>query len=184
MATLRRSLVIYAAGACLGLLPVGRAVAQVAETSPFLPPGAAAGANGVGENAMLELRGIMTTAAGTRFCIYDPVKKSGIWSGLNERGNPFVIKSADLAHQTVTVQSEGRSLRLTLHEARVAALGPAGALGAVPPGQPADGAVAPASPADQAQRLAAVAEEVRRRRELRNQQAQQQAGGQGPAQPQ
>ena len=181
MAILRRSFIIYAAGACLGLLPAGRARAQVAETSPFLPPGAAAGANGAAESAMLELRGIMTTAAGTRFCIYDPVKKSGIWSGLNERGNPFVIKAADLAHQTVTVQSEGRSLKLTLRAARVAALGPAGAPGVMPPGQPADGAVAPASPADQAQRLAAVAEEVRRRRELRNQQAQQQAGAQRPA---
>ncbi len=180
MAILRRSFVIYAAGACLVLWPAGRAVAQVAETSPFLPAGVAAGANGGGENAMLELRGIMTTAAGTRFCIYDPVKKSGIWSGLNEHGNTFVIKSADLAHDTVVVQSEGRSLKLTLHEARIAALGPAGPPGAVAPSSP-EGAAAPASPADQAQRLAAVAEEVRRRRELRNQQAQQQAAGQRPA---
>jgi hypothetical protein len=161
------------AGACLGLLAAGRACAQVAETSPFLPPGSTSGPNGSGESAALELRGIMTTPDGTRFCIYDPVKKTGIWSGLNERGNPFVIKSADLTHATVMVQSEGHTLRLELHQARVSALAPTGAFGQM---VDAAGPVS-ASPADQAQRLAAVAEEVRRRRELRNQQAQQ--GGNG-----
>jgi hypothetical protein len=167
---LLRPFLLYSAAACLGLLGGTRVRAQVAETSPFLPAGSASGPNGVGENLALELRGIMTTPDGTRFCIYDPVKKSGIWTGLNERGHAFVVKSADLAHDTVMVQSEGHTLKLALHQARIAALGPTGSPGGVAP--PAEGAATP-SPADQAQRLAAVAEEVRRRRELRNQQAQQ-----------
>jgi hypothetical protein len=165
----RRFLVLFAI-ACLGLGP--RARAQVAETSPFLAPGAAVGPNGAAETTALELRGIMTTPEGTRFCIYDPLKKSGVWTGLNERGNPFVIKSADLARGTVTVQSQGRTLKLVLRQARISALGPTSVPGAIPP--TAEGAAL--SPADQAQRLAAVAEEVRRRRELRNQQAQPQGG--------
>src|SRR5665213_511356 len=121
---LSRRFLYYSAGACLGLLWGSRAVAQVAETSPFFPAGSASGPNGP-EGAALELRGIMTTSDGTRFCIYDPVKKSGIWSGVNERGNAFVIKSADLAHDAVMVQTEGRTLKLVLHQAKVGALGAA-----------------------------------------------------------
>jgi hypothetical protein len=172
---LRRPIPILAAVACLGLLAGACARAQVAEDSPFLPPGAAAGPNGSADSAVLELRGIMTTPDGTRFCIYDPVKKSGTWSGLNERGNAFIIKSADLPHLSVVVQSEGHTLKLVLHQARIAALGPAGAPGA--PLVTAEGAGP--SPADQAQRLQAVAEEVRRRRALREQAAQQGGTDQG-----
>jgi len=175
----RRTLLALSAGVCLGLSPGGRSVAQVAETSPFLPPGSASGPNGSADGAALELRGIMTTPDGTRFCIYDPVKKSGTWSGLNESGHSFVVKSADLPHSTVMVQSEGHTLKLALRQARIATLGPAGAPGPAP----SEGAVAQPSAADQAQRLQAVAEEVRRRRALREQAAQQQPGA-GQAAPQ
>ena len=88
-----------------------------------------------------------------------------------------MIKSADLAHQAVTVQSEGRTVRLTLHAFKMAALGAGGAPGAPggPPTAVAQGgapAAAKISPADEAARLAAVADAVRARRQMREQAAQ------------
>jgi hypothetical protein len=146
-----------------------------------MAPGGAAGPNGGADPGALELRGIMSTPEGTRYCIYDPVKKAGAWAGLNERGNTFMIKSADLAHQAVTVQSEGRTVRLTLRTFKMASLGAQGAPGAptavATPNGPAG---AKPSPADEAARLAAVADAVRARRQMREQAAQggDQAGGQ------
>jgi hypothetical protein len=157
----------------LSLLPAARARAQLVDTSPFLAPGAAAGPNGGPDSATLELRGIMSTPAGTRYCIYDPVRKAGAWVGLNERGNTFMIKSADLAHQAVTVQSEGRTLRLTLRAAKVAALGAAPGAPPVPGVSAPNAAAGPKpSPTDEAARLAAVADAVRARRQMREQAAQ------------
>ncbi len=164
------------AAAGLSLLPLARARAQLVDTSPFMAPGGA-GPNGGADPTALELRGIMSTPEGTRYCIYDPVKKAGAWAGVNERGNSFMIKNADLAHQAVTVQSEGRTVRLTLRTYKMAALGAQGAPGA--PGAPtaatAPGgapAAAKISPADEAARLAAVADAVRARRQMREQAAQ------------
>jgi hypothetical protein len=166
---------ILLAAAALSLLPAGLARAQLVDASPFLAPGASAGPNGGAENGALELRGIMSTPAGTRYCIYDPGKKVGTWVGVNERGNSFMIKSADLAHQAVTVQSEGRTLRLMLQVSKVSALGGPGVMGA-PAAQPqpngAPGVAPKPTPADEAARLAAVAEAVRARRQMREQAAQ------------
>jgi len=164
------------AAAGLSLIPLARARAQLVDTSPFMAPGGA-GPNGSADPNALELRGIMSTPEGTRFCIYDPAKKAGAWAGVNERGNSFTIKAADLAHQAVTVQSEGRTVRLTLRSYKMAALGAGGAPGA-PGAQPAavaQGGAPPAakiSPADEAARLAAVADAVRARRQMREQAAQ------------
>ena len=64
-----------AAFACVGALG-----ADLAPTSPFLPanseasPGAASGPSGP-----IELRGVMPTANGTAYCIYDTVKKKDVW---------------------------------------------------------------------------------------------------------
>ena len=165
----RGLLLVAAAG--LGLLPVSRARAQLVDASPFVAPGAAGGANGGADSGALELRGIMSTPAGTRYCIYDPAKKASTWAGLNELGNSFTIKSVDPARQAVTVQSEGRTVRLELHRAKIAALG--GAAGAIPAGAaPAATAAPKPTPADEAARLAAVAEAVRARRQMREQAAQ------------
>ena len=173
-----RGLLLLVAG--IGLLAAAPARAQLVDASPFLAPGAAGGANGGADSGALELRGIMSTPAGTRYCIFDPVKKTATWAGVDERGNPFLIKSADLAHQAVTVQSEGRITRLSLHVAKVAALGglggpgaPGGQGAAQPPAGTPNAAAAPKpTPADEAARLAAVAEAVRARRQMREQAAQ------------
>src|SRR4029077_19903607 len=69
------------AAAGLSLLPLARASAQLVDTSPFMAPGGAGPNGGTDPNA-LELRGIMSTPEGTRYCIYDPVKKAGAWAGV------------------------------------------------------------------------------------------------------
>jgi len=152
-----------------------RAGAQLADSSPFLPAGAAGGSST--DPSALELRGILIGPEGTRYDIYDPAKKFGTWSGVNEKGHDFMIRSADSdpTRGRVLVQAAGRTYPLQLKSAHASAAGPGG------PGlQAGANGAANVTPADEAQRLAAVAEEVRRRRQLRDQAAQ--GGGQPPAQ--
>jgi len=132
--------------------------------SPFLPPNVAGGAAGatVDPNAM-QLRGIMSTPQGVKYNIYDPAKKSSVWVGVNEAGNGFLIKTADLKREAVTVAANGQQTTLTLKEAKIQT--PAAN------GVPQGGAVLRPTPADEQVRLQAVADEVRRRRLLREQAA-------------
>jgi hypothetical protein len=108
----------------------------------------------------------MSTSQGVAYCIYDTAKKSSAWVGLNEKGNDFVVKAADPAGESVTVEFQGRSLKLLLRTAKVASAGPAGGGGQpVPaPGAVANSVMLNPSPADEQRRLDAVAQEVRRRR--------------------
>jgi hypothetical protein len=137
--------------------------------SPFLPPNATGAASGgtVDPNAM-QLRGIMATSDGMKYNIYDPAKKSSVWVGVNESGNGFLIKSADLRREAVTVAANGQQTTLALKEAKIQS--PAAN------GVPQGGAVLRPTPADEQVRLQAVADEVRRRRLLREQAATGQLG--------
>jgi hypothetical protein len=139
--------------------------ADLAETSPFLPGNAAAGASTAGPAGPLELRGVMSTQDGLAYCIYESAKKKDVWVGLNETGHDFVVKAADSSSDSVSVQYQGRSVKLTLRTAKVASAGPA----ASPPtaaGGINQVALNP-SPADEQRRLDAVAQEVRRRKQER-----------------
>ena len=152
--------------ACLGLGLGARAPAQLAESSPFLPPGAAGNPAAAAGGGSLELRGIMSTGDGVLYCIYEPEKKSSSWVALNEGGHNFVLKSADASRDTVTLESAGAMFTIALREAKVATLsGPALNMPnrSVGPQYPIPGM----NPADAARRLNAVAAEVRRRRQLR-----------------
>ena len=170
MPSFRRRFPSLAVALCLGLMPLARAAAQVADASPFLPSGGASGP-GAADATPLELRGIITTADGTRYCIYDPVKKTGVWLALNERNPAATIKSVDQQHDAVTVQAAGRTMRLELHEAKTVALGsdpgPGGRFGRGRNG--ADVSAVGSDPAADAAKLKAVADEVARRQQLRNQ---------------
>jgi hypothetical protein len=151
----------------LGLL-AAMARGEGADDSPFLPvnsPAAAGAAAAAGST--FELRGIMSTAGGTRYCIYDPVKKTSSWVGLNEAGGSFMVKSADGAHDTVTLDAGGQRMTLALHEAKVVSLGFGSAVAAAPPSGATGNVVLRPTPEDEQRRLQAIAEEVRRRRELR-----------------
>ncbi len=136
--------------------------AELAPSSPFLPANAVAGGASGAPAGPVELRGIMGIPGGYAYCIYDTTKKTSAWVGLNERGNDFVVKAADPAKESVTVDFQGRSLQLVLRTSKVASAGAA-------PGPSAASAVASSvvvnpSMADEQRRLDAVAQEVRRRR--------------------
>jgi len=174
---IRASFAIVSASAALGWGASLRA--DLAQASPFLPLNSAAAAGQSGPAGPVELRGIMSTSDGVAYCIYDTAKKTSAWVRLNEGGNDFVVRSADPAGDSVTVDFQGRSMRLVLRTAKVASAGSGGS-GVAPavPGAVSSSVVLNPSPADEQKRLDAVAQEVRRRRLERERAAQ--GGGQAP----
>ena len=156
------------------------ASARVVDTlpgpSPFLPP---AGSQAATEtpDAPIELRGVVTNEGQTLFSIYDTARKSSDWVGLNETGHPFTVRKYDAAHDTVTVDYQGRALTLALHTAKVASapvMLPVMRPGLVSPPPPAPQPIGGPivlhpSPADEKRRLEEIAAEVNRRRMLRQQ---------------
>jgi hypothetical protein len=143
---------------------------DLAPSSPFLPAGSVAGGAPGAPAGPVELRGIMGVPGGYAYCIYDTAKKTSAWVGLNERGNDFVVKAADPARESVTVDFQGRSLQLVLRAAKVASSG--AAAGPQPASAVASSVVVNPSMADEQRRLDAVAQEVRRRRAERIQRLQ------------
>jgi hypothetical protein len=177
---------LFAAVVLLGL--AARANAELAATSPFLPPqGQMIMAPTAG--APLEFRGVTTMEGHAKFSIFDPAQKKSTWIGLNETGFDFAVKKYDPDSDVVTVDYQGRSLTLAMRTPKVASLGTA-----VPPPQvpivgpvPMPNAaqnlvtrnvVAAPTPATEAARLADWQAEIQRRRDMRAQQATTQ-----PAQP-
>jgi hypothetical protein len=159
--------------------------ADLAQASPFMPANVADAAAQAG--GPIELRGVMSTSEGSEFCIYDTAKKSSAWVALNEAGYGYVVKSADPAGDSVTVQYQGRTMKLVLRAAKVASAGPS-----MPRGQEATASsvtqtvVLNPTAADEQRRLDAVAAEVRRRRQEREkatQEAQASPNGPGAALP-
>lgn len=141
---------------------------DLVKNSPFGAPSATA--TGVTNDAPLEFRGVLVDGGEYFFSLYDPTTRFSQWVGLNEPGNPFIVHSYDRDKSVAAVEYQGRTLTLTLKQAKVVALAPSAA-GAppVPAGVAPNAAVTSAT--DDSIRLAAVAEEIRRRRALRAQQA-------------
>jgi hypothetical protein len=137
--------------------------ADLAATSPFLPANVAAAGSANGPAGPIELRGISSTSDGEAFCIYETAKKKDIWVGLNETGNEFVVKSSDPASDSISVQYQGRIVKLTLRTAKVASAGLASQAAIAPNNFGPPVALNP-TPADEQRRLDAVAQEVRRRK--------------------
>jgi hypothetical protein len=180
----RAFLAVLSASATLWWAGLSRA--DLAPSSPFLPPNTPEGGKAGGPVGPVELRGVMPTSQGVySYYIYDTAKKTGAWVGLNEPGYSFLVKAAEPEGESVTVNFQGRTMRLTLRTAKVASVAPAGAAGQGGlPGSPAFSspvALNP-TPADEQKRLDAVAAEVRRRRMEREKAAQgAQNGTQAPA---
>jgi hypothetical protein len=177
------------------MLPA-RVCAQATDASPFLAPHVAGAAEQAPDGSSYELRGIMSTDHGFRFCIFVPGKKASAWVELNEPGHSFTVKAADPKHDSVTLQTnDGRELALVLREAKVASLNPGYAQPpsvAMAPGMPpglaptslgATNMVLNPTPEDNQRRLQAIADEVRRRRLLREQAQQQSQAPGAPRQP-
>jgi hypothetical protein len=172
-------------GGLLVLVAAGLPVAVRADlvgSSPFLPANAQGAGAASGPSGPIELRGISPMSGGAAFLIYDVAKKKSAWVGINEPGHDFVVKSADAENDTVTVDYQGRPLKLTLRVAKVASSGTASAAtgGAPAPSAVASSVVVNPTPADEQKRLDAVAQEVRRRRLEREKAIQDTQAGQAP----
>jgi hypothetical protein len=171
----------------LGLASVSFAAEGLSRNSPFIPAGGPSGPAATTENTPLELRGIMTTANGNVYGLFDPAKRQSSWVKLNETGNDYTVRTFDAANDAVTVEYQGRILTLALKAAKIQSLAPSALPQPVaatapqmqpnlsPNGQPAFNP----TPVDEARRLESVAAEVRRRRALRQSAAQ----PPGPGQP-
>ena len=162
----------FASCAMLAAIAAGPAAARadLAQASPFLPANVADSAAKGGAAGPVELRGVMSTEQGTEYCIYDTVRKTSAWVGLNESGNGFVVKSADPGGDSVTVDFQGRTMRLVLRTAKVASAGSAVPMQAGMAGNPSavtQSVVLNPTAADEQRRLDAVAAEVRRRQQER-----------------
>ena len=166
--------------AAAGLATTGRA--DLVASSPFLPASSQGAGAASGPSGPIELRGISPMSGGAAFLIYDVAKKKSAWVGINEPGHDFVVKSADAENDTVTVDYQGRPLKLTLRVAKVASSGTASAAtgGAPAPSAVASSVVVNPTPADEQKRLDAVAQEVRRRRLEREKAIQDTQAGQAP----
>lgn len=165
--------------ASVAWLAVARAGAQLATSSPFLPAASAANAATPTAGAPLEFRGqIDMPPDGLKVRIYDPAQKKGAWLSVNERDPnfDFVVRQVDGSRGTATVDYHGQTLVLSQHEAKVTSSGtamPNIPMGAIPlPAAGAQVALNP-TPAEDQRRLEAVAAEVARRRQLREQAADQ-----------
>jgi len=92
--------------------------ATLVKRSPFEGP-AVADDYSKSSSPELELRGIMSTPEGVRYCIYDPGRKSGIWASVGETQNAFVVKGGNPALDEVRVETAGRVVTLRLREGKV-----------------------------------------------------------------
>jgi hypothetical protein len=111
----RAAFVVLIAG--LGLSAAAQE-AVLAGPSPFGQP--AAGTDLAGPRSQeLELRGILSTAEGIQYCIYDPARKSGEWVSENDSGAEFRVTSGRPDQDEVTIQEKGRTLTLRLREGKV-----------------------------------------------------------------
>lgn len=106
-----------------------------------------------------------------------------MWVGMQEPGNPVLVRDYDEAAGAVVVEYQGRTLTVPLKQVRIAAM-PAVAPGIAGPPPAQATAQASATPPDEAVRLAQIAEEIRRRRAVRAQMLQSNASGQQPPAPQ
>lgn len=162
------------------LLAVGVARAQLASSSPFMPPKASTGAAAPTAEAPLEFRGVAELTGGPAFRIVESARKSGAWVRLNERDADLgvTVKQHDPARDTVTVEQNGRTFTLALRQSKVTSAGaPMPATAMIPPQMqvPTIGAMAqsaPAAPIQQSQ-MDAITAAVAQRRAMREQAAQQ-----------
>jgi hypothetical protein len=135
--------------------------------SPFLPSGSGSVKAGQTDLDSLQLRGLLTTNKGTRYCIFDPSTKRSIWLSVQEANDAFTIESADPKAGIVSVIQQGRRMSLALVDAKVTSTSTS--VGASPA---LTRVVLNPTPQDEQRRLQAITEEINRRRQLREQQNQ------------
>ena len=116
----------------LGAAVVGlHASSNLVENSPFIPADGSAATAANPESLPLELCSVVKLGDDYEFSIYDPATKKSTWARLNEDGHGFVVKAYEAESNTVTVDLQGRILKLPLRQAKIISLGTAP--GPVPP---------------------------------------------------
>jgi hypothetical protein len=140
---------------------------ELTPNSPFAPPPSSNADNSATpDNSPLELHGILSMPDGYKFNLCDQAGHVNVWIGLNATGQPFVVRSHDVAHNRVTVEYQGRELTLSLARAKVGSMSQQVMPMTQMMGMPQPGLVN-VSPVDERQRLERIAEEIRRRRAMR-----------------
>ena len=100
-----------------GLLVTVCKSAPLADRSPFMPDALSRTNGGAPGSDALELRGVMSGSVGYLFYVYDPVKKHGVWAGLNDTENPFTIVAEDADEGSLEIRmNDGRRIQLKLRE--------------------------------------------------------------------
>lgn len=163
----------FACAIVAGLVATEAAYAQngISMNSPFLPPSGSGPVAPVTENSPLELRGIMDSANGYIFGLFDPVKRKAAWVKLNEDGQDFTVRAHDVANNSVTVEYQGRTMTLAMKVPKIETVAH---LEVPPMPNMAEQPQVQAPAADEERRLERVAAEVRRRRAQRQSAAQRQ----------
>lgn len=98
---------------------------ELVANSPF---GGSPGEGASTREEGLEFRGVVVEPEGPVFCLHEPTKNTFRWVGLGTSGNAYTVLGYDEQEGLVTVNYQGRTLRLALKRANVAlaAMLPAG----------------------------------------------------------
>ncbi|HKB57961.1 MAG TPA: hypothetical protein VKC51_10255 [Lacunisphaera sp.] len=135
--------------------------------SPFGSPRAGTPGSGTGEP--LEFRAVLEENGNRFFSIYETTAHRSNWVDLNDPVNEFSVKDYDAAHDSVTVEYQGKPLKLALKRAApVVAAAPAALPGNVAP--PSNRSAQVVQTPVPAQQLQQIRDEINRRRALRQQQ--------------
>lgn len=109
-------------GAGLSLFSVGSASAR----TPFMLENSEAPPAVAEQPIALELRGIVSTPSGYLFGLYDATNRQSTWVGLSETasagGTGLIVRSHDLATDSISGEFQGRPFTLSLKTAKVDAL--------------------------------------------------------------
>jgi hypothetical protein len=155
-------------------MAAGARAVTLTPDSPFLPTNGGGGGDAAAQaNSPLELRGILALPDGYKFNVCDPTGHTNVWVGLKDSGQPIIVRACDVAHNTVTVEYQGRELTLSLPKSRITPMSMQSPMAMMPQPQMMMGQGQMPPPSgnigvdQERQRLERIAEEIRRRRALR-----------------
>lgn len=126
------------------------------------------GAPGSGTSEPLEFRAVLEENGNRIFSIYETATHRSSWVDLNDPVNEFSVKEYDAAHDSVTVEYQGKPLKLALKRAApVVSAAPVTLPGNVAPPPNRNVPVVQVQVAPQ--QLQQIRDEINRRRALRQQ---------------
>ena len=126
------------------------------------------GAPGSGTSEPLEFRAVLEENGNRFFSIYETAAHRSNWVDLNDPVNEFSVKEYDAAHDSVTVEYQGKPLKLALKRAApVASTAPVTLPGNIAPPSARNAQVVQVQAAPQ--QLQQIRDEINRRRALRQQ---------------